>query len=320
MTIIFGFALEDTIMIISDILASSKSKKGFIPFIPTIDEQVQKVKFPNNIYPKKITQKTILIDSHLCIAFAGLVEPAKKFITQLIKANANSSLSYNEVQEIVKNEPIFAKKDKLAVIIYVIDNSTHQLMAIPKNTHLLDDPRFKWGAFAGSGSSILKTIISNPDLFSGITDLSNYSSTIFVSLRILYELLRLDLLEKKISLESFFGGAYEITCFDGKSLFKFQDYIIVFWILDSKNNKKIKYIYKPYYIRSNFLTTIIEMDGLMSIRNHSYLVPILKSDELTDLEKETRPSLDSRYLVNIFLTLDTDGKWKDSFIYMKYDS
>lgn len=318
MTMIAGFFLKNGCPILmGDVLVSDNDKSDREFVFPTVGK-VSKSDLSNGEYsPSDLCQKVILVSPKLAISWAGTKYYAGCFINDIIKSNCHNNPSYELLLDIYNEKDGYG--DISAICLY--RNGTEmRIFDFNSLPVYCPNPEFDYFSAAGSGYLKLLDIIDNIEMETTSGRPNKFEMGIGTSMVLSTSLLSQEIINP-LSLRELFGVGYEVVHPLKAELSKFTDLTYVFWIVEEEKNGSWRIPTCPFLtFKYSYQGDILIIRSVRTSSKTKTNACIFDSDELTaippvhkDLDPDeligySPPSLNSKWMCNIFIWKNQHGK------------
>lgn len=221
--------MEGFRILLADVLISSEGIPERTVNIPTQDDVA--ILYPNGaqFIVSGLRQKICIISNNLAVSWAGSYIAARTIINELVEINNSKPLTLESLLEYFNqlDQPLHSKG--VSFIILIGDPTTNKARFVGLNSESYDSQLFGKVFYCGSGGHDFVSILNHfeqeyPRIASerdsiGALDIAS----IFVSTLLSYDFTDLR------SLQTYYGGGYELACFKDGIITKENNLTYTFW-------------------------------------------------------------------------------------------
>ena len=314
MTLIAGFFKDGCPILIGDILLSNTDKSNKELVFPSIGKISNEHLSKGEYKPTSFCQKVNLLSPRLAIAWAGREYYAKSFMQEVISANLHNNPSQSSLGEIFDR----IGKGKISVIGLYRNEKEMRLFDFDAISIDPPVPNFEWFKAKGSGYSLISNIaqnLGNRVIFSGQPNKLHIG--ISVAAQIIMGLLSKEILTF-LPLQNMFGAGYEILHPLGEGLAKFSGLTYLFWRAEEEKSGNWKIAYPFLVSNYSYYKDILVIRSVRMLYKTSnnckidsdevhFVFPIYRPTREEEIIGCKPPSLNSEYMMNVFLCKDYNG-------------
>lgn len=232
MTLIAAFSVDTTPVFLSDGLLSSLEEKENI-YIPSIGKIPPNIHVLGNMHVHGTTQKTEVISPNLIVAWAGCYTSAMRVLETIRKFALDVTDDPTWIEEQVRANNC---DDLKHVSLIVAGKNTRHGYSWSNACQEIQAPAMRIWA-QGSGIKRLKIALQDLD-FEKLSTVPSPTSGVCAALAVAAGFLGEEM-RQLTTLQSGFGGFYEITTFDRGIAKRIEDIVYLFWKIQQTPNKVI---------------------------------------------------------------------------------
>ena len=330
MTLIAAFTIGNTPVLIGDIAISAPETDQYI-HIPTVGMSTEVFPEGSGWTITDIRQKIAIIGSNIMIAMAGSYVAGRTVIKELIKRSEQTTFTEAHLLDFFVEAKEWVAKQEVYFLGFIQDDDGMKPFCQSFNGEKCVEvisPRYGRVQLCGTGTYDMRELmqnIANQKSFNS-KSVNNFQNTVFEALALCSILYTREMVTQK-SLLQFYGGAYEISLWNGKQFQKLEEITYLTWLVENNYVGLAPKFFKVSYIKDILLVYILNFDATswsdgdntcygvpdenISIQIQT-VEPIYR--DLYDEEQSCEfPVLDSRYYCNT-LVFSTEDSYRLGFI------
>ena len=266
MTLIAAFTVGNTPVLIGDIAISAPETEQYI-HIPTVGMSTEVFPEGSGWTITDVRQKIAIIGSNIMIAMAGSFVAGRTVIKELIKRNEQSTFTEAHLLDFFVEAKEWVAKQEVYFLGFIQDDDGIKPFCQSFNgKNCVEVISLTYGSvqLCGTGTydmqELIQTIANQKS--SNSKSVNNFQSAVFEALSLCGVLYTREMVTQK-SLSQFYGGAYEISLWNGKKFQKLEEITYLTWLVKNKNNYVglAPKFFKVSYIKDILLVYILNFDG-----------------------------------------------------------
>ena len=321
MTIIAGIPMERFRVLLGDVLISSKGMPERTVTIPTQDDVA--ILYPNGAQFRVsgLRQKICKISNNLAVSWTGSYIAARTVINELIEIDNLKPLTLESLLEYFRNldQPLHSMG--VSFIIMIGDPTTNDARFVGLNSESYNSDLFGKVFYCGSGMHDFVSILKHFELdFPRIASERDTIGALDIASFFVSTLLSHDFTDLR-SLHTYYGGGYELACFEDGIITKENNLTYTFWYSKTQDDGTIS-ISRPIQIHNyTYLDDVLAVRSIRMDATNSE--PILASADLHLIQPVNRTVPDdelntllSSYLKAFFDPSFLSGRFINLFIHL----
>lgn len=315
MTMVARLAIKDCPILVGDLLLSGPPLPGVTAVIPTADDLSTAFAPGSKLVPRDLGQKIAVVAENLVVGWAGSYDVARDVVSELVQLSAAQPFTNDTLKQ--HFDSLSSKVwSEIGLLGFVRDSKG--VAQFGRSYYNLPTQIFGNVGLLGSGMDDLKAFLQRNSKLpeAGGFPMNALQESIGFGLLLTGVFLNVELATLE-SLNSFYGGGYEIAVSENAKFRKLDDVTYLFWTASVDGNEvrlgRIPRRVFRYAYRNDLLvirsTAFRDDQANVSIRDDLFPVPPIYRDLRPDEESgQPAPALNAKWLCIFFLVSFPGGK------------